>query len=195
MMSRFTRNTAVSSFARSRGCAPNGAMPRPTAGADVPSWRPAIAQRGVIVCVSWMNPSVAPTSFVAVVKVSWITSPEIFVYRTAYSPSKPASVNVRSAWASAGTNSDAFKYAPWANDAPRRSPMIGVTPAPASNTGVAFGLVVTPAIEIRTGAELVTAARASQCDAETVKTPASGYVDAMTDGRALPVSKGSSGVK
>ena len=74
------RKTAVSSFAIKRGWAEKaGVAPSPTTGEDVPSCRPAIAYRGVIVCVAWTNHSVAPTLPAGVSNVSWITSPEIFV--------------------------------------------------------------------------------------------------------------------
>src|SRR4051812_41516888 len=105
------------------------------------------------------------------------------------------SVTARSTCGSVGANSLAVRYAPCANDAPNRSPMIGVTPPPASKTGVECGFAVTPATEIRTGAEFVTPTRASHLEVDAIATAASGYVDAIAGTRALPVSNGSIGVK
>src|ERR1019366_893419 len=79
--------------------------------------------------------------------------------------------------------SSAVAYSPCANDAPRRNPVNGVTPAPATNTGVWRGLVGEPTSYARVGAELTTAARASQRFVETVNCAPSGYVADTADTR------------
>src|SRR5471032_830285 len=125
-----------------------------------------------------MNHSVASTVVVGIVKPSWITSPEIFVWPNAYSASSPARVSTRSPGVCRSTS---VRYVPRANDAPKRRPVTGVTPAPASNVPAETGFVATPATDTRTGAELATPTRASHRLVDNVTTPASGYVEDTAD--------------
>src|SRR5262249_39529659 len=142
-------------------------------GADVPSVRAPKNHRGVSVWAASRNHSYAVAVSTAVSRPSRMTSPLIFVYRIAYSPSIESWVRFRPRFET-GTNSSPVTYSPRPIDAPSRKPGVGVMPAPSTPNGAERGLGFSPISKSLVGAELTSATRVSHLRPENVAWAPSG---------------------
>ena len=137
------------------------------------STRAATNQRGVSVCWPCTYQPDATACPVVVSIESRTHSPPIFVKRNDSSASTVAMVAIRSE--SLTGVSSARRHAPRVTDPPTRRPTNGVTPPPTTTLVKRGGLLLPKVRRARIGDVSMTAARTSQCVAETVVLTPSGY--------------------